>query len=214
MRHYNVSSVLKICKHCNSSFEVSDKPKGWMANHSRWCDSNPKRFEYANNMDKARSSITKDSRIKAAKSIKALHESGRYDHIDHKTFLGKKHTDASKMKIKEKALASKHRRLRKGIVEYKGILLDSSWELALAKRLDDLNIKWIRPDPIEWKDTDGVIHNYFADFYLTEYDLYLDPKNPHAINVQKQKLDILLKQYSNIKIIPSLEECNSFNILL
>ena len=159
-----------------------------MANHSRWCDFNPKRSQYANNMDKARSSITKDSRRKAGTSIKALHESGRYDHIDHKTFLGKKHSDETKKKISEKALSSKHRRLRKGIVEYKGILLDSSWELALAKRLDELNIKWIRPDPIKWKGIDGVVHNYFADFYLTEYDLYLDPKNPHAISVQKQKL--------------------------
>ena len=185
-----------------------------MANHSRWCEYNPKRSDYIHNMKKARASITEHSRKKQREGIKIAHAEGKYDHLNYANFLGKKHTDESKKKISEGALKSKHRRLRKGTVEYKGILLDSSWELALAKRLDDLNIKWIRPEPIEWKDADGVIHNYFADFYLIDYDLYLDPKNPHAINVQKHKLDILLKQYANIKIISSLEECANFNLLL
>jgi hypothetical protein len=51
--------------------------------------------------------------------------------------------------IRKKALASKHRRLKKGTVEYKGVILDSSWELALAKRLDEINVQWIRPTPIQ-----------------------------------------------------------------
>ena len=33
----------KICKHCKMEFEIENKPKGWFANHSRWCDKNPKR---------------------------------------------------------------------------------------------------------------------------------------------------------------------------
>lgn len=37
------------CKHCNQSFDISDKPKGFMANHSRWCDKNPKRNSYKTN---------------------------------------------------------------------------------------------------------------------------------------------------------------------
>ena len=66
---------------------------------------------------------------------------------------------------------------------YKGITLDSSWELELAKRLDDLNIKWNRPDPLKWKDSNGLEHNYFPDFYLVDHNLYLDPKNPGAYKV-------------------------------
>lgn len=34
---------MNCCKHCNISFDLSDKPKGWMANHVRWCEHNPSR---------------------------------------------------------------------------------------------------------------------------------------------------------------------------
>lgn len=32
---------IKICKWCEKSFDTSFKPKGWMANHVRWCSKNP-----------------------------------------------------------------------------------------------------------------------------------------------------------------------------
>lgn len=125
---------------------------------------------------------------------------------------GRPHTDEAKEKIRQKALNSKHRRLRKGVVEYKGILLDSSWELALARRLDELHISWIRPNPLEWVDADGIIHNYFPDFYLVDHDIYIDPKNSHAIKVQKDKLDVILNQYNNILILDTLQKCKEFRV--
>ena len=54
------------------------------------------------------------------------------------------------------------------------------------------------------------IHNYFPDFYLPDYNLYLDPKNPHAVTVQKKKLDLLLKQHTNIRLILTLDDCKTF----
>lgn len=125
-------------------------------------------------------------------------------------WLGKKHSDESKKIISEKARASKHRRLRKGMVEYNGVMLDSSWELELAKRLDYLGIEWIRPEPIEWIDNSGKRRNYFPDFYLPKLDLYLDPKNPAAFNAQKEKIECLQKQIKNLKFLRTLEECKSF----
>ena len=43
----------RICKHCQISFDMTDKPKGWMANHSRWCEHNPKRADYVNGSKKS-----------------------------------------------------------------------------------------------------------------------------------------------------------------
>ena len=40
--------MIRICKHCKYEYNLSDKSKGWMANHSRWCDQNPKKNEYKN----------------------------------------------------------------------------------------------------------------------------------------------------------------------
>ena len=178
------------------------------ANHSRWCILNPKRFTYSKNLDKARA---------AKKNFNNQFTYGAVVSEDTKekqrlASTGKKHTEETKQLIREKALASPHRRLKKGTVKYKEILLDSSWELELAKRLDELEIKWVRPDPIPWVDGEGVTHNYFPDFYLQDYDLFLDPKNPQAMKVQKKKLDCILTQYKNIVIIKSIEECKQFSV--
>ena len=212
---------IRICKYCLQEFDIEDKPSGWMANHTRWCDKNPKRKEYVDNLKSNGGNVTlmNAARIKSGNTnqyTKARLEGREIPESPMKgkpgTFLGKTHTEESKRKISEKALASTHRRLKKGTIEYKGIILDSSWELELAKQLDKLEIKWIRPDPISWVDGEGVTHNYFPDFYLEDYDLFLDPKNPQALKIQKKKLDILLKQYSNIIIIESLEECKNYSI--
>jgi hypothetical protein len=206
------------CKLCNQSFDLTEKPHGWMANHSRWCTNNPKRKEYcqsngsfkaiqAMNLKRKQTGITNqfskaklESREIPQHPLKGISTQGR------------PHTDESKEKIRQKALSSKHRRLKKGTVKYKGILLDSSWELALAIRLDELSINWIRPDPIEWTDKEGVVHNYFPDFYLVDHDVYLDPKNSQAILVQKDKLDVILNKYQNIMIIDTLQKCKDFRI--
>lgn len=212
---------IRKCKHCKSEFDISDKPKGWMANHSRWCDKNPKRKEYANALN-GRNNVGLMNEARKKSGIHNQFEKARIEGKDipeHPmkgkkvpALRGRKHTEETKQLIKEKALASNHRRLKRGIIEYKGILLDSSWELALAKRLDELNIKWCRPDPIPWLDEEGITHNYFPDFYLPEHNRYLDPKNKHAIKVQEKKLKILLTQYKNIDIIDSLDGCRTFNI--
>ena len=95
------------------------------------------------------------------------------------------------------------------------VLLDSSWEERLAKLLDNKNIEWIRPkDTLKWVDKEGKSHNYFPDFYLPKYDVYLDPKNPQACRVQKEKLDIILEEYKNIIILHSEEEIDNIEEIL
>lgn len=199
---------VRKCLHCKQEFDISDKSSGWMANHSRWCHENPKRKDYSDAMEKARA---------ARKNFNNHYSYGAVCTDETKEKLrksstGRTHTEETKQLLSKKALASPHRRLKKGIVEYNGVLLDSSWELELAKRLDELKIKWVRPNPIPWIDEKGVTHNYFPDFYLEQHDLFLDPKNPQAIKVQKKKLDILLSQYSNIVILKSLEECKKYSV--
>lgn len=197
---------IRICKYCEKEFDISDKPSGWMANHTRWCNLNPKRNQYNKDLSKLRAA---KKNFNNQYSYGAVCSDETKEKIRNAN-IGKKHTEETKQLLREKALASPHRRLKKGVVMYKDILLDSSWELELAKRLDKLKIKWIRPDPIPWVDDQGVTHNYFPDFFLTEQNLYLDPKNPQAIKSQKKKLENLLKQYDNIVIIDTLEKCKKY----
>jgi hypothetical protein len=73
---------------------------------------------------------------------------------------------------------------------YKNIWLDSNWELKLAKWLDNNNIEWIRPKCIPYH-LDGKNKNYFPDFYLPRYDLYIDPKNPYRMKIDLPKMQII-----------------------
>lgn len=78
------------------------------------------------------------------------------------------------------------------------ITLESSWELKVSETLDNLQIKWIRPEPIKWIDDVGKNRLYFPDFLLTDYDLYLDPKNPYCMQLDERKMQIV-SQYITIK---------------
>jgi hypothetical protein len=202
------------CKYC--SLDFSDLKTSERANHSRWCDNNPKRKQYNKHLEKARNEITQESRRKAAERIKQAHAEGKYAGVAKKVIdIRRKrgslfHSNETKDLIRQKALSSPHRRLKRKMIEYNGVWLDSTWELELAKRLDSLGIKWIRPDPLPWFDECGVKHNYFPDFYLIDYDIFLDPKNAHAKKVQLKKIDCLRVQYQNIVIINTLEECKTY----
>jgi ubiquitin len=79
-------------------------------------------------------------------------------------------------------------------VENKEVLLDSSWEVEVATVLDSKGINWIRPKSIKWVDSTGKSRLYYPDFYLIDYDLYLDPKNPYCMSKDIDKM----KQVSNV----------------
>lgn len=211
------------CKHCGLHFDI-DLSASERANHTRWCELNPKQQEYRDALavllEKNKVTHSTDEvKLKISEGVKKAHKSGKYSDETYIKGLETRikngnlyHTEETKKLLREKALASPHRRLRRKLIEYNGVMLDSTWELALAIRLDSLNINWVRPDPIKWVDGDNKIHNYFPDFYLVDHDIYLDPKNPQAIKVQQDKLKYLLTQYTNILIIETLEQCKNFNI--
>ena len=203
-----------ICKHCKKEFEgLTTSAK---ANHSRWCLENPKRSTYGGGCKQMH---TKESVAKRTAGIKKAYADGKYDNVIRKGNNGYKHTNQTKELLSQKGLASKHRRLVRSIRQYVRkdgtvVMLDSSWEEALAKRLDETGVDWIRPnEPIPYIGSDGKSHNYFPDFYLPEYDLYLDPKNPIAMRVQKDKLDCLKKIMHNLILIDSLHGCLNFGLI-
>lgn len=76
--------------------------------------------------------------------------------------------------------------------ENKEVYLESSWEKRCAEVLDELNIKWVRPSYLEWIKKDKTKHKYFPDFYLPDYNLYIDPKNSLRLKQDKEKINVLL----------------------
>jgi very-short-patch-repair endonuclease len=97
-------NTIKKCKWCLLDFETTNKPKGWMANHVRWCDKNPKKSEYRSNLEYARNCfLTNNTSIQKMKEgIRLAHKRGSYKHVDYKKLsTGYSHTDDAKRKISE-----------------------------------------------------------------------------------------------------------------
>lgn len=82
--------------------------------------------------------------------------------------------------------------------ENREVILESSWEVSVAELLIRCNIKWIRPKFIKWVDSTGKIRRYFPDFYLTDYDVYLDPKNPYCMKLDEEKIQRISEQVTLI----------------
>lgn len=97
--------------------------------------------------------------------------------------------------------------MRNKRILYKGVLLDSSYEVVVAESLDFNNIKWERPKRFSYYVKDKKRY-YTPDFYLPEYNIYLDPKNDFLINnvnpslgiTDVEKIESVMKTH-NIKIL-------------
>jgi hypothetical protein len=88
------------------------------ANHSRWCISNPKRVEYVNALAKHRENIVapRNQFVKAKDEGRTIPKGTMTGKPG--SMLGKKHSLETKQHLKEKALASPHRRLVRSIRKY------------------------------------------------------------------------------------------------
>jgi hypothetical protein len=81
---------------------------------------------------------------------------------------------------------------------YKGIWFDSKWEVKVAKSLDENQIRWERPKiGFVWSDAGN---KYYPDFYLIDYDVYLDPKNSYLMIKDAEKIHESQKR-NNIKVL-------------
>jgi len=81
-------------------------------------------------------------------------------------------------------------------IKYKKILMRSSWEMAYAKYLDKLGIKWL----YESKTFDLGDCTYTPDFYLPEQNKYIEIKGWWRNN-DKRKFKLFIKKYPNKNII-------------
>lgn len=74
---------------------------------------------------------------------------------------------------------------------YKNVKMDSSWEVKIAEYLDEKHIKWERnrKHVFLWTDKTGKKRRYYPDFWLPEFNCYLDPKNTYKLEQDLFKLN-------------------------
>ena len=92
------------------------------------------------------------------------------------------------------------------------VLMDSTWEVAMAERLDHLKITWDRREDMKlpYLSKNGRKRNYIPDFYLPEYDIYIEVKG-YWTDAAKHKMNSV-QDINPVKIVilESLEEINKF----
>jgi hypothetical protein len=89
---------------------------------------------------------------------------------------------------------------------YNGIILDSSYEVRLAKVLDRNKIKWERPKKIMWIDDSNIKHRYYPDFFLVDYGYFIDTKNDYLAERDKRKIELVSSQNNIIIKILTLND--------
>lgn len=87
----------------------------------------------------------------------------------------------------------------------KSVKFAHSSERECAKILDFYKIKWLyepKTFPIEWNEEGKVTQSFTPDFYLPEFDLYIEltTLNQRLVTKKNQKIRRLKELYSGINI--------------
>ena len=144
------------CIYCNKEYYSGHS----VGSHERCCELNPSRFIFSDELkkklsDKARSYKWTDEQ-------KAKHSS-----IMRKVVIENK-----------ESYSSSNVSGRVKLYEFDGSVYKGKWELAVAKSLTKSGIRFtnrVDPIPYFWPKT-NKIHLYFPDFYLIDFNLYLEVK--------------------------------------
>jgi hypothetical protein len=86
--------------------------------------------------------------------------------------------------------------------------MDSTWEVMMANRLNELNIDWIRDPKIKLKyaTSSGRIRNYIPDFYLPTLDMYIEVKGYWTAAAKFKMKDVIKRNPGKICILESLAD--------
>lgn len=173
-----------ICQFCSKECHSANSHR----NHERCCPKNTNR-NYKNGMTgkvshkKGQNKFTDESIMRGSLTFKQKILDGEY--VPHST----PHTQECKERISaimQEKMENRYTASKRII--YKGIRFESSWEYELAVDLDKYNIVWNRPSPLLYKDINNQTRRYYPDFYLPEYNIYLDPKNDYVKKLDASKI--------------------------
>jgi len=82
--------------------------------------------------------------------------------------------------------------------EYK---VQGKYELAFIKYLDKNNLMFTcHKGKIPYVDDDGLTHHYFPDFFVHDWNCWVDPKATYWYKIQYRKFELLKEQHPGIEI--------------
>ena len=136
-----------------------------------------KQIEARNKVSKSRKKMyeNKDERRKTAELTKKAWENGKFDGVK----VG-----------------------RCKWYDYKEYKVQGTWELAFIKWLDNNNLKFTcHRGRLSYFDDNGYEKSFYPDFYVYDWNSYVDVKSDYFYNINKNKIDNILKHNKNVKIL-------------
>jgi hypothetical protein len=80
------------------------------------------------------------------------------------------------------------------------------YELKFIEYLDNNNLRFeCHKGKIPYVADDGLTHHYFPDFYVYEWQSYVDPKATHWYRIQKRKFELMAEQHPDLNLRILLE---------
>jgi hypothetical protein len=175
-----------ICQHCDKEC----KNKNSHSNHERRCPKNINRnyISYTLGKPSWNKGLTKENSTSLAKASDTMKKRGHGGWSKDASSKGGKAGGG----YRENAGRSKKFK----VIDSFGreTTLQSTYELRCSEILKNLGFKWFRPKALKY---DGK--NYFADFYLPDYNIWLDPKNDYKAKQDEEKIHKVIKQ-NNVKL--------------
>lgn len=190
-----------VCVYCGEYADYQLKDGRWCCqpssnscpiNRSKNAESgrkNPKKgFQKGHQINSGRPSwrrglteATNESVRQGAEKIRLKYQTGELV----PPFKGKHHSKETLRKMRELALKT-HPEQNFGhhkSYKYGDLTFLSSYEVTIATELDAHGVRWVQPKwaTFQYVDQNGKKHSYTPDFYLPDYDVYLDPKNDFLI---------------------------------
>ena len=181
-----LDTTIYYCKYCGKEC----KGKNSLTQHEIRCKENPNKI--VSNFIKYNESIRNGICKGSNQFIKAKQLGLPIPKVTEETknkiaqgWLGKHHSQETKEKIKVSIYNNIennnwHNQFTTPTY-YNGNLYDSSWEIEFVKYLERKQITFIRNNYISFDYIwEGNTHKYFPDFYLPEYDLYIEIKGIYS----------------------------------
>ena len=121
---------------------------------------------------------------------------------------------ASRKKKKSKLWKSIKKVNYTRVSDGKVIQMDSSWEAKCAERLDELGVRWERTEDIKLKyiDKRAQTRNYIPDFYLPDYDIYLEVKGYWTTPARWKMRSVMDRNPGKIRLLESLEDISALQL--
>ena len=215
-----ITKMEYICKYCNKSC----KNKNSLIQHEIRCKMNPNKIDVKSNfiqynkdikegiIEKIYSNQYTKSKILGLPKPEIKEEtrkklSNAWKGKTHKEETKKKISLAMKRVVKEKpeSYSSSNVNGRVKKVKYNNQIFDSSWEVIVAKFLDENGYEWYKPTNGFEYFWENNTHLYYPDFYIPSLNLYIEVKG-----YKRDRDEYKWKVMDNLFIIGN-KEINSIN---